>query len=139
MIPPVIFILEEMPLNANGKINREVLSSSKLFSRIQRRYVAPRNPEEQVIADIWAEVLKLERVGISDNFFEIGGHSLLATQVITRIRNHFDVELSLRSLFEAPTIPELYQTIETMKVEDRVGMDGAEEGGDSEDMEEISL
>jgi acyl carrier protein len=66
--------------------------------------VAPRSPVEKELARIWSEVLKLEQVGIHDNFFNLGGHSLLATQVISRVINTFRVELPLRSLFEAPTI-----------------------------------
>ena len=67
-------------------------------------YVAPRTPTEETLAAIWADVLKLDRIGIYDNFFEIGGHSLLATQVVSRIRTSFRIELPLRALFETPTI-----------------------------------
>ncbi len=70
-------------------------------------FVAPRTNVEQVIAAIWAEVLSLERVGIHDNFFELGGHSLLATQVISRLRQAFQVELPLRYLFDTPTVADL--------------------------------
>ena len=66
--------------------------------------MAPRTPVEELLAEIWAEVLKLERVGIHDNFFELGGHSLLLTQVASRIQRAFQVSLPLRILFDAPTI-----------------------------------
>ncbi|HXS21930.1 MAG TPA: phosphopantetheine-binding protein, partial [Steroidobacteraceae bacterium] len=69
--------------------------------------VAPRTATEQVLAEVWAEVLHLERVGIHDNFFELGGHSLLATQVIARVADRTTIELPLHDLFEAPTIMEL--------------------------------
>ena len=66
--------------------------------------MAPRTADEKLIADIWGDVLKLKQVGIYDNFFDLGGHSLLATQVISRVRKTFHVDLSLRSLFGAPTV-----------------------------------
>jgi acyl carrier protein len=68
--------------------------------------VAPRTPTEESLAQVWAEVLKLEQVGVEEDFFELGGHSLLATQVITRVRDVFKLPIELRALFEAPTISE---------------------------------
>lgn len=73
--------------------------------------VAPATPTEKRLAAIWTEVLKLDHVGIHDNFFDLGGHSLLATQVVSRIRIAFQMELPLRSLFECPTITGLAETI----------------------------
>jgi acyl carrier protein len=113
MIPSAFVQLESLPLTPNGKVDRRALPKPEA-SDIQAAaiYVAPRNPLEQQLADIWAEVLQLEQVGIHDNFFELGGHSLLATQVMARLRTILELEIPLRALFEAPTIEHLEQRIE---------------------------
>jgi acyl carrier protein len=86
---------------------------SKLHSRpeLQSAYRAPENDVEQTIADIWQTLLGIERVGVDDSFFDLGGHSLLATQLISRLRDTFQVELSLRSFFETPTIASLARAV----------------------------
>jgi acyl transferase domain-containing protein/acyl carrier protein len=78
-------------------------------------YVAPTNEVEQTIADIWQDILGIQQVGIQDNFFELGGHSLLATQLFSRLRRLYDVKLSLRSIFEMPTITDQAQMIEALR------------------------
>ncbi|NJL19790.1 MAG: amino acid adenylation domain-containing protein [Leptolyngbyaceae cyanobacterium SM1_3_5] len=114
MIPSAFVILEAFPLNANGKVDRRALPNPELFQReVESGFVAPRNFVEQRIASIWLNVLKLDCVGIYDNFFELGGHSLLATQVIAQLRQIFQIELPLRSLFERPTIAQLGEQIES--------------------------
>src|SRR5262249_59839761 len=81
LVPGVFVVLESLPLTANGKVDRKALPAPE--GRPQGlQYEAPRTPEEQLLAQIWAEVLRVERVGIHDNFFELGGHSLSATQVV---------------------------------------------------------
>ncbi|WP_259642358.1 condensation domain-containing protein, partial [Pseudomonas savastanoi] len=100
MVPTHFIVLDKMPLTANGKLDRKALPAPDA-SQLQAAYIAPQGELEQQLAAIWADVLKVEQVGRSDNFFELGGHSLLATQVISRIRQQLDVELSLRDLFEA--------------------------------------
>ena len=105
MVPSAFVFLETLPLTSNGKVDRRALPSPDQTSlEMEETFVAPRTPLEEVLAVIWATVLRLERVGIHNNFFEIGGHSLLATQVISRVREAFYVELPLRNIFETPTI-----------------------------------
>ncbi len=105
MVPTAFILLDAFPLTPNGKIDRRALPAPDLQG--QGEYIAPRNPIEEKMAQIWAEVLKLERVSIEDNFFELGGHSLLATQVISRLQETFEIVVPLRYLFESPTIAQL--------------------------------
>jgi len=114
MVPNAFVIIESLPLTDNGKVNRRALPQPDLSERTQK-YVAPRTPTEEMLAQIWAQVLKVEQVGINDNFFELGGHSLLATQLVSRIRNSFQVELPLRELFNAATVAQLADCIEQLK------------------------
>ncbi len=78
---------------------------------LEESYVSPRTPAERITAGIWAEVLKLRRIGIYDNFFDLGGHSLLATQVISRVREAFQMDMPLHTIFEKPTVEELTMVI----------------------------
>jgi len=105
MIPSAFVFLDTLPLMPNGKLDRRALPPPESTRPVlEQAFVAPRTPEEEVIAGIWAQVLGLERVGIHDNFFALGGHSLKATQVVSRIQAALQIELSLRTLFEAPTV-----------------------------------
>jgi acyl carrier protein len=108
MVPAAIVVLESLPLMPNGKLDRRALPPPDRSGVADREdYVAPRTPVEEMIAGIWASVLRLERVGIHHNFFGLGGHSLLATQVVSRVRTVTGVELPLRALFEGPTVADL--------------------------------
>ncbi len=104
MVPSIYVLLEAMPLLRNGKIDYGSLPEPDSQAVIKKHYVAPRNAEEQTLADIYQDLLSIDRVGIDDNFFELGGHSLLATQLISKVRQQLDVELPLRVLFEQPTV-----------------------------------
>ncbi|BAY78314.1 amino acid adenylation domain-containing protein [Nostoc linckia NIES-25] len=120
MVPSAIVILDALPLSANRKLDRRALPAPDLHSQLLDRYVAPRNPIEEILAVIWAQVLKVELVGIYDNFFELGGHSLLATQLVSRVRSSLKVELPLRSLFAAPTVAELSQHIQQLQQQEEI-------------------
>ncbi|MCW5315485.1 amino acid adenylation domain-containing protein [Nostoc sp. KVJ3] len=118
MVPSAIVILDALPLTPNGKLDRRALPAPDVHSQLSDKYVAPRNPIEEILSVIWAQVLKIEQVGIHDNFFELGGHSLLAMQLVSRVRNSLKVELLLRSLFAAPTVAELAQVIGQLQQQD---------------------
>ena len=106
MLPAAFVRLDALPLTSSGKVDRKALPSPT-FAEEERAHVAPRNATEETLASIWSAVLGVERIGVEDNFFELGGHSLLATQVVARIRKAFDTSISLRALFESPTIARL--------------------------------
>ena len=113
MVPAVFVLLDAFPLTANGKVNRQALPTpDDRRPELDQVFVACRTPTEELLAAIWSQVLGVERVGIYDNFFQLGGHSLLATQVVSRIREAFQVEMPLRRLFEAPTVVGLAESID---------------------------
>jgi iturin family lipopeptide synthetase A len=112
MIPNAFVILESLPLTANGKIDRRALPLPDLELSRSVSYIAPRNSTEQAIADIFTQVLQVEKVGINDNFFEMGGNSLKATQVISRLRETFSLEFPQRRLLKQPTVAELALSVE---------------------------
>jgi amino acid adenylation domain-containing protein len=106
MIPSAVTVLERWPRTTNGKLDRKALPDPDR-DQAEGAYVAPSNTTEELLADIWREVLGVDRVGVHDNFFQLGGHSLLATQVIARINEALEIELSIRQFFAAPTIAAL--------------------------------
>ncbi|MDE1147118.1 MAG: amino acid adenylation domain-containing protein [Azospirillaceae bacterium] len=113
MIPSNFVVLDALPLLPNGKLDRNALPAPDAARPdLDQDFVAPATPTEMVLADLWAEVLRLDRVGVQDNFFDLGGHSLLATQVVSRIRERLRVDLPLRRLFDAPTVAELAVAID---------------------------
>jgi amino acid adenylation domain-containing protein len=113
MIPSSFVSLNELPLTPNGKVDRRALPDvAEAALEYGVTNVPPRTPVEELLAYIWCHVLNISEAGVHDNFFALGGHSLLATQVISRVRERFQVELPLRSLFESPTVAELAMRIE---------------------------
>ncbi len=115
MIPSVIATLDVLPRTPSGKVDRRALPDpATLTGQTETEYVAPRTPIEEAVAAMWAETLGLERVGVTDDFFEIGGHSLVATQVVAQVRTGLAVDLPLHSLFTCPTVESLAAEIMRM-------------------------
>jgi amino acid adenylation domain-containing protein len=121
MVPGVLVVLDQLPLNANGKVDRGRLPAPAATvgaggaGGARRHFVGPRTLTEEMLAGLWAEVLGVDRlvgVGVYDSFFELGGHSLLATQLISRVRRAFAVELPLKAFFDRPTVAALAARIE---------------------------
>jgi surfactin family lipopeptide synthetase A len=112
MIPSIFVVLEALPLTSNGKVDRRALPvPNEMWSRSDTTPIAPRTPIEAMLAHIWADVLGIGVISVNDNFFDLGGHSLIATRVVSRIREAIQVDISLRTLFERPTISELAAAI----------------------------
>ena len=115
MVPATFVKLEALPLNPSGKVDRAALPAPNAENTLRdSSFVAPRTPIEERLAAMLALLLDLDRVGVEDNFFLLGGHSLLGTQLIARVRDAFGVELSLRNLFDAPTVSKLSAQIEAL-------------------------
>ncbi|MGF9819233.1 amino acid adenylation domain-containing protein [Brevibacillus agri] len=119
MVPSAIMFMEQLPLTPNGKIDRKALPAVAYTQQQKPKdYVAPRTLIEQLLCDIWSEILGVDPVGIYDDFFGIGGDSLFAIRIITRIRESLQVDLSIRSIFETTTVAELATAIETILIKD---------------------
>jgi amino acid adenylation domain-containing protein/non-ribosomal peptide synthase protein (TIGR01720 family) len=113
MVPAAFVRLDELPRTPNGKVDRRALPvPGSSGPRMQGELVAPRTLVEEVMAAIWGDVLGLDAVGVHDNFFDLGGHSLLATRVVSRLRQAFRVELTLRDLFAAPQVGQMAARVE---------------------------
>jgi acyl carrier protein len=110
MLPSSFVMLDALPLTTTGKVDRNALPN-QINVETEEIYLAPRTALEQVLAGIFSEILSLERVGVNDSFFDLGGHSLLATQVMSRVREGFQLELPLRKLFKAPSVAGLAASI----------------------------
>ncbi len=117
MLPAAFITLDQLPLTPNGKVDYSALPVPDEVRSSETAFVDARTPVEEMLSGIWAEILKVERVGVHDNFFALGGHSLLATQVISRVRRTFELELPLRIVFEKPTVAEMAEEIEKSNVD----------------------
>ena len=113
MIPSYFVMLDAIPLTPNGKIDRRALPAPEIDRPdLEGAFVAPRSVVEEMVAQIWTNVLGINRIGVHDNFFALGGHSLLATTIVTRLRQAFNIDLPLRTIFEGPTVSHLAQVID---------------------------
>lgn len=110
MVPAHLVVLDKLPLTANGKLDRKALPKPDTEG-LHQHYIAPCSELERVIADIWAEVLGMERVGLTDNFFDLGGHSLLALSVASMIREKTSIEVKINDLMLYPTIQDLIGSV----------------------------
>ncbi|QDE69384.1 non-ribosomal peptide synthetase [Myxococcus xanthus] len=136
MVPAFFVLLEAMPLTASGKLDRKALPApDPEASAPTRPFVAPRTPTEQTLADVWMKALRLPRVGIHDDFFELGGDSLLATQVASRLRDALKVELPLERLFKQTTIAGLAEHVDTVLWASRAAEDTSVNGASREEGE----
>jgi acyl carrier protein len=117
MVPAHVVTLDRLPRTATGKVDRRYLArQGPLPERApEKGYVPPRTPIEERLAAVWAAVLRLDRVGVEDDFFDLGGHSLSATQVVLRLNGEFQMDFPVRVLFLRPTIRELAASIEAAR------------------------
>jgi len=116
MVPATIVLLDELPRTPNGKLDRKRLPAPESIP-MEHEYHAPQNEMEKRLAQIWADVLRLDRISVRDNFFDLGGHSLLATTLISRVRDVLEIEVPLAVLFERPSVAAFAETITPMMKE----------------------
>ena len=124
MVPGAFVVMQAFPLTPSGKVDRRALPAPDASATAAEAYQAPATPTEEAVAQIWADILRLERVGAGDNFFERGGHSLLATQVVARIRTTLGIALPVRTLFEARTVRDLAARVDAEKAKGGAGARG---------------
>jgi len=118
MVPSFFVIMPELPLTPNGKVDRRALPEPERSLPQTAEFVAPRDQTEQTVADIWSDVLGIKQFSVATDFFELGGHSLLATQIISRLRDTFQIELPVASIFENRTVAELSRLVAEARQQD---------------------
>jgi amino acid adenylation domain-containing protein len=118
MVPTAFVVLEKLPLTSNGKLDRRALPAPNRLAKPVSEYVAPRTATEHALADAWAEVLGIERVGVQDNFFDLGGDSIRIIHLVSRVRARFDVSITARDLFITPNVSALAKLVEDRVLRD---------------------
>lgn len=111
LVPWAILALPEIPLNANGKVDRDALPTAKIPRNVWNEYVEPADDLERRLAEVWSDALDVEPIGSTDNFFELGGHSLMAAELLAALVRDFDVDLPARTLYLHPTIADLAEAL----------------------------
>jgi acyl carrier protein len=139
MVPQHFVKLEAMPLTPNGKVDRKALPKLEVAKASEKNYIAPRTDMERQIVDIWQEVLKQEKVGVCDDFFEVGGHSLLATQVLARINRIFNMQLPLLRLFESRTVEKFAEVVDAFSWAARGRQEVGSSRNENKDREFVEL
>jgi pristinamycin I synthase-3/4 len=129
MLPSAIVLLEAMPVTPNGKIDRARLPVIEGKRTEIAEFIAPRTATEEALAEIWCEMLELDRVGVDDDFFVLGGHSLMAIRVVARVRTALSVELALKELFECRTLGQLAERIDSLRWAQEAGREKADPSG----------
>lgn len=115
MVPSYLMPLETFPYTPNGKVDRKALPQPDVSQQLTVSYIAPRNPLEATIVEVWSQVFNQATIGVHDNFFELGGYSLLAIQIVSRLRQTLDIDILLPDLFESPTVADLAQRVEVLR------------------------
>ena len=118
MVPAAVTVLDSIPLTRNGKIDRRALPAPSWEKEEASDFLQPRTPTETMVAELWQEILSIERVGAEDNFFNLGGHSLLAARVVTQVRKRMEIAISVRALFEQPTLREFAGALDEAQPKD---------------------
>jgi hypothetical protein len=114
MVPGVFVTLDALPLTRTAKVDRRALPDPGSALVVAADFEPATSPVEELLAEIWRDLLRVERVGAGDDFFALGGHSLLATRVVSRLRLEVDLELPLRTLFERPRLRDLAEAVEDL-------------------------
>jgi acyl carrier protein len=115
MVPAAWVLMKQLPLTPNGKLDRRALPIPEERSNEAGEYRAPRNMLERSLAEIWAQVLRIDRVGIRDNFFDLGGHSLSGITLVSMVSERFKVDLPVAAMFRYPTVRQMANAVESLR------------------------